>query len=285
MCKNMDVTDQTAAPETDTDNIMQHIQDMIGNLLKDAVDNIHQSETSHIIGGTTSEASDKNKMAAQMDIDDIRNFIGVMQKFIDNVNVIVAELETGITEPGSTDDKFLDGYMATADSILEMAAFSTKDALTGLSNRYGFDNRLILELNRATRDKSALALVIFSLDDYAKFDAANKRDDCMKAIANILEHSIKRSTDFVARWSEDEFAALLPITNAKGASIVADRICEEIGDIEIPDVQEKGRKSSVSIGVCVHTPTPNEQPIDFIHKAHDAYLKAKKTEGNSVVFD
>ena len=283
MSENTNMTAQTSAPEPKSDNIMQHIQDMIGDLLKNAVDKMQQSEVSKELGESSPGASGGSELPAQMGLPEVKNFVGVMQKFIDNINIMILQIETGSMEQ-STDDKFLEGYMATADNVLEIAAFSMKDPLTGLSNRYGFDNRLILEWNRATRDKSDLSLVIFSIDGLADNDDNAARDEMLKTVSETLVSSIKRTTDFMARWSDNEFAALLPITNVGGASIVADRINAEVGNLDFSGIAEKGGTPSVSIGVCVQTPEPGEKPVDFINKAYGAFTKAKETDGNSIVF-
>jgi len=278
MSENVNVTG-TEGSEAETGNIMQHIQDMIGDLLKNAVDKMQQKEIGHHMGESPAEVSGSTDITAQMGIEEIKGFVLVMQKFIDNVNIMISKLEGGI-DTGDTDDQFLEGYIATADNVLEIAAFSMKDSLTGMSNRYGFDNRLILEWNRATRDKSAISLVIFGIDCCDSV----LHDDLMKATADTLEKSIKRATDFLARWSDDEFAALLPITGLDGATIVVERITKELGSMNIPGLTDRGGKHSVSIGVCVHTPEPNEKPVDMINKAHEAFKKAKESEENSVVF-
>ena len=279
---NKSVTEQTAAPESG--DIMQNIQDMIGDLLKTTVDKMQKAEVSEKLGDTPSDLSANKETTSQMGISEIKTFIYVMQKFIDNVSVMVTQLETGVPAPGATDDKFLDSYMATADNVLEIAAFSTKDTLTGLSNRYGFDNRLILEWHRAIRDKSTLGLVIFSLDDFAVYCDSMESDELLKAVSETLKRTIKRSTDFTARWNDEEFAALLPITDANGTSIVVERIRNEIGKMNIPGLSKNDGKASVSVGVCVHNPTPEEQPSDFINKALDAYARAKEAGGDSAIF-
>jgi len=276
-------TGQAAEPAVEPDSIMQGIQNMIGDLLKNAVEKMQKTEISEKLGDAPSDADDNIEPQAQMGIAEVKNFISVMQKFIDNVSIMIAQLETGGKEPGGTDDKFLEGYMATADNVLEIAAFSMKDTLTGLSNRYGFDNRLVLEWNRATRDKSDLGLVIFGVSGFGGDEDSKRRDDLLKAVAETLESSIKRSTDFIAKWSEDEFSALLPITNADGAKIVAERIHSEIGKVCLPGMHEECGKSSVSIGVCVYSPEPDEKPGDFISKAYNAYTSAKEAGGGSIV--
>jgi len=275
-------TGQNIASGADSGDIMQHIQDMIGNLLQNAVSKIHSTDTSDKLGGEHPPPDGSNEIAPQMGIAEIKSFLDVMRKFIDNVQVMVDQLE-GHPNQAGTDDMFLDGYMATADHVLEIAAFSMKDNLTGLSNRYGFDNRLILEWNRATRDKNTLSMVIFSADCfYDSNDSLN--DEILLTVSNKLDTIIKRTTDFIARWSDDEFAVILPITDKSGATIVAERIREEIGIIDTSGITGKSGKPLVSIGVCSHSPEPAEKPVDFINKAYDAYEKAKETPGDSIVF-
>jgi len=282
--KEVDKMSDNINQNAESGNIMQHIQDMIGDLLQNAVGKMHNADSESQLGGAPTDKANVDELSTEMGIEDIKNFVDVMQKFIDNVRVMVVGLETGGLEPGSTDDKFLEGYMATADNVLEIAAFTSKDPLTGLSNRYGFDNRLILEWNRAVRDKMALSLVIFSVDSIKTIEDTKTHDDLMKTISDTLVNSIKRTTDFIARWSDSEFAALLPITEDVGASIVAERIRIDIGGMDIPGIAKIEGKTPVSIGVCVHTPEPGEQPVDIINDAHRAYKEAKEVEGSSIVF-
>ena len=284
MSENIGVTVNSAAADVGKGDIMQAIQDMIGDLLKNAVDKMQTSETNEKLGGVPTDVSEKNASAAQMDISEIKSFVGFMQKFIDNITALIKYLETGVSEPGETDDKFIEDYMATADTILEIAAFSTKDSLTGFSNRYGFDNRLVLEWNRACRDKSTLGIMIFGVEGFIGSDDRVKNDNMLKTIAQTLNKSIKRSTDFIARWSDNEFAILLPITDENGTSTVAERVLAEISALNIPGVNEKDGKASVSMGVNIYAPQFGNQPVDFINKVYNGFLEAKEAGGNSIVY-
>jgi diguanylate cyclase (GGDEF)-like protein len=283
MSEKIDTADNSAASGMESGDIMQAIQDMIGDLLKNAVDKVQKTEIAEQLGGVTMDVSVKNVAAAQMDISEIKNFVSFMQKFIDNINIMIRHLETGDKTSGDADDKFIEDYMATADTILEIAAFSTKDNLTGFSNRYGFDNRLVLEWNRACRDKSTIGIMIFGVSNFIGHEDKTKRDEMLKHIAQALNKSIKRSTDFFARWSDDEFAILLPLTNAGGTSTVADRILSEITGLNIPGIPEKGGLASVSIGFYVHAPIFGDQPVDFINKAYNCYTEAKELGGNLII--
>ena len=277
---------ESSAPQ---DNFMQGIQDMITGLLKNEIDKMQKTEMDKQFGkveqDTPGDGGDPSSPPA-MDITDIKKIVGSVQKFLDNINMMISQLEGGNTAYTSDEDKFLDAYMATADNILEMAAFSTKDSLTGLSNRHGFDSRLILEWNRAAREKTPLSLLILGVDVISEGSGEQSLNkDALVAIAKILESTIKRSTDYVARWSDDEFAALLPITDAGGAMIVAERIRAEIESLYSPCISENGGKKTVFIGVSVQTPGQNEQPADFVNKAHSARIKARESGQNKVLLD
>ncbi|MCL2663303.1 MAG: GGDEF domain-containing protein [Oscillospiraceae bacterium] len=284
MSENNNVTELHAVAEMESEDIMQAIQNMIGDLLKNAVDKMQTSEAGEKLGGVPADLSEKNTSAAQMDISEIKSFVRFMQKFIDNINVMIRHLETGDVKPGETDEKFIEDYMATADTILEIAAFSTKDNLTGFSNRYGFDNRIVLEWNRACRDKSTLGIMVFGVDGFSGQEDKAKHDEMINDVAQMLNKSIKRSTDFISRWSDDEFAILLPITDVKGSSTVAERILAEITALNIPGTPEKGGKATVSMGVNVYAPEFGDQPVEFIDKAYSCYVKSKESSKSTIVY-
>jgi len=256
--------------ESKSENIMQDIQAMITGLLTNAVDKMQGDAE-----------SPGNEISPDVGLDDIKSFVDVMQKFIDNIKLMVVQLE-GNTGAENTDDKLLDGYMATADNVLELANFSMKDALTGLSNRYGFDNRIVLEWNRATREKTALGLVIFAPDGLEKCETNEKREEIIKEVSKSLVSSGKRSTDFVARWSDNEFAVLLPVTDPNGINTVVERLRTEIEKIDSANLLTVNGKKSISMGVYVYTPEPGKEPTEFISKTYSAYTKAKESGGNAV---
>lgn len=275
-----ELTNKSQEKEPEQNNVMQDIQGMITDLLKNTVEKMQKAESEKQFQKDSSDESSNLDLQEVSDLNEIKSFVVVMQKFIDNVNVMIAQLE-GHTDVGDTDDVFLEGYMATADNVLEIAAFSMKDNLTGLSNRYGFDNRLILEWNRATRDKSALGLLIFGVTGWSDKD---NLDNMLKTVSETISNTIKRSTDFVARWSDEEFALLLPTTDTDGVSIVAERLTSAIEKMDVSHITGSSDSVAISIGACVHVPDPSHKPADFIDKAYKAFLSAKSSDTGSVCF-
>lgn len=269
--------------------VMQNVQDMIENSLRNAIERMQRADANNQMSDSSSDADDGGEaevMQAQADLAEIKTMVATLQRFIDNLNIMIAQLEGGSSSYGKDEEKFLDDYIATADSILEIAAFSTKDNLTGLSNRYGFDNRMTLEWNRSQRHELPLSLLIFSVAVTGYNDGeldAKQHNELLRSISKTLKNSIKRSTDFVARWSGEEFAALLPITESDGAMIVAERIRTELGNMDIPSISGKGGELKVFIGLNVQTPSQDNQLSDYIDGACNALSNARESEEGRIV--
>jgi two-component system cell cycle response regulator len=135
-----------------------------------------------------------------------------------------------------------------------LSLLAVTDDLTGLANRRGFDNELEDEILRARRFGQPMAVAVFDLD---RFKAINDTwghqhgDIVLQAFARVLQGSSRR-VDKTARIGGEEFVALLPTTDASGASIFAAKVRENTEAMEIPvDGEENGLRVTVSAGVAV----------------------------------
>ena len=100
------------------------------------------------------------------------------------------------------------------------------DLLTGLPNRRAFTEALEREVSRARRHAEPLSLIVA---DVQKFKSVNDRlghqagDEALVLVAAILQGTV-RAEDTVFRWGGDEFAVLLPRTDAQAAELVRERL-------------------------------------------------------------
>jgi diguanylate cyclase (GGDEF)-like protein/PAS domain S-box-containing protein len=104
------------------------------------------------------------------------------------------------------------------------------DFLTGLFNRRHFDQELAKEVRRAARYGPSGAVLLIDLDHFKEVnDQFGHRagDDLLKTAAKALKHSIRQS-DTLARVGGDEFAVILPHTDADQAQLVADGIVKAL---------------------------------------------------------
>jgi diguanylate cyclase (GGDEF)-like protein/excisionase family DNA binding protein len=95
------------------------------------------------------------------------------------------------------------------------------DGLTGLLNHATFEDHL----ERAVRDGADFGLIMLDLDDFREINnrmGHQVGDENLRRIASALTRS-GRDSDLVFRYGGDEFAFLLPHTDAAGAMAVAER--------------------------------------------------------------
>ena len=210
---------------------------------------------------------------------------GILHRLLDDINVMITEHEKGNIDYSFETSEFLGDYKRLADSVLELAAFSMKDQLTGLPNRRSFDNRIDLEWQRAIRDRTPVSLLIMDIDKFKMYNDTfghQQGDVTLQVIAGVIKDSLKRKVDFSARWGGEEFVILLPGTDAAGALSVAEKIRAAIEDAEIPCEDERGKKATISIGVNTQIPEMDSEISPFISAADNALYRAKEDGRNRV---
>ena len=161
-----------------------------------------------------------------------------------------------------------------------LASSARTDALTGLLNRAGFDELLEVEVERSLRTESPLGLLLFDLDD---FKSVNDRfghcdgDRALRLFAKALEGSIRR-IDRAARIDGEEFAVILPDSDAHSAYLLAERLRGRIAHEAPADPIEL----TASVGV-VSCPKHGTTPAGLMHDGERALLAAKVLGGNRAV--
>src|SRR5437899_615259 len=157
---------------------------------------------------------------------------------------------------------------------------SVTDPLTGLFNRYHFEATLKREAARCLRHKAPLSLLLMDVD---QLKAVNDQwghqtgDEMLARVAGAIRDSL-RGCDIGSRYGGDEFAVILPDTDAPAARLVAERICAKA---EAPDASIN---VTVSGGLAELSPaatSPSEARL--IAAADRALYLAKGRGGNCVV--
>ncbi len=117
----------------------------------------------------------------------------------------------------------------------ELSRLALTDGLTGLLNRRGFDQQLEDEIWRARRFEHGLGLLVFDLDHFKRVNDTwghTQGDVVLREFSEVLMNSSRR-VDKVARFGGEEFALLLPATDAEGVAFVAEKVREATESMEI----------------------------------------------------
>lgn len=126
------------------------------------------------------------------------------------------------------------------------------DALTGLSNRKAFYERLHIELERSLRTGNKAAILFLDLDGFKLINdnyGHEAGDFLLKKVAGRLK-DVLRETDMVARMGGDEFTLLLTdISDRSDAEIVADKIRKSVSEPIIIEGNPVCIQASIGISI------------------------------------
>ncbi|MBK7997197.1 MAG: GGDEF domain-containing protein [Verrucomicrobia bacterium] len=156
------------------------------------------------------------------------------------------------------------------------------DALTGVSNRAAFDERLAGELERARRTQCPLALCLLDIDHFKKFNDTHGHqvgDQVLQAVAKALDETI-RKMDLVARYGGEEFAVIAPECAPSKAGSLAERLREAVEEIQLEVAGQKLRVTT-SIGVAFAQWPGYERTAAELIKTADAKLYEAKRGGRN----
>lgn len=128
------------------------------------------------------------------------------------------------------------------------------DGLTGVFNRRYFDQQLAIEMARAMRARSPLALIMIDVDYFKRFNdryGHQMGDDCLRQIALTLKESLRRPADLVARYGGEEFACILPDTAFTDAQALAHELEHNVRDKAIAHADsDAANVVTISLGVA-----------------------------------
>jgi diguanylate cyclase (GGDEF)-like protein len=165
----------------------------------------------------------------------------------------------------------------------ELAHAATVDPLTGLFNRRYFHTRIEEEVERARRYTLDLALLLADVDNFKLINDQLGHlagDHLLRQVAEVLRRSV-RVFDVCTRFGGEEFAILMPGSNAANALVVAERIRSRVESATRSDGHlPPNLQVTISLGLSVLEGEVTSQ--DLIGRADRALYRAKAEGKNRV---
>ena len=159
---------------------------------------------------------------------------------------------------------------------------SFNDHLTGISNRRAFFEVAETEFERWRKRPRPLSLLAIDADHFKKVNDTYGHatgDEVLKHLSRILQDNM-RNMDVVARLGGEEFGALLPSIDLKGALKIAERIRKSVAEASF-NVDGQIIRYTVSIGVS--TVDDNVTGVDMLLKLADEAMYVSKKAGRNCV--
>ena len=156
-----------------------------------------------------------------------------------------------------------------------------RDPLTGFYNHRFLHERLGEEVIRAQRGRQPLSVLMLDLDDFKLVNDTFGHlfgDRVLTWTAELIRSTL-RGSDIPARYGGDEFAIILPETDATDARSAAERILEAFHDRAFVGEQRGPVPIAASIGVATF-PADGRTATDLIAAADRALYHVKRDGGH-----
>jgi len=159
------------------------------------------------------------------------------------------------------------------------------DSLTGLSNRRNFDQAFDIAWRETLQQRQPMSMMMADIDHFKKINDTYGHlfgDQCLMKVANILKKCVTNPSDLAARFGGEEFIIMLPDTDSKVATSIAELIRKNIEKLRM-NYEGEQIKFTISIGVATIVPTRVINSSDLNERADQALYLAKEEGRNRVV--
>jgi diguanylate cyclase (GGDEF)-like protein len=166
------------------------------------------------------------------------------------------------------------------ESFCQVRELAETDSLTGLANRYHFEEALKVSIANNFRSQNIIALLLLDLDHFKKINDSyghETGDKLLQSVASRITQCL-RGNELFARLGGDEFSILITgLKKANDATAVARRIIESLKK----PIEINGHKlqCGVSIGISLHP--HNADSAEALTKYADIAMYRAKKEGRN----
>lgn len=172
--------------------------------------------------------------------------------------------------------------LVTADATDRLRETSILDALTGCATRAHGLERLTIELKRAGRSGTSIAVLMVDLDHFKDVNdrfGHNAGDAVLTAVGRTMLHTL-RASDVRSRWGGEEFLVVLPETSLDAARQVAELLLRRLAD---SPVHSKAATIRVTASIGLTLARPGEDDIEALIGRADRALYRAKSDGRGCV--
>lgn len=162
----------------------------------------------------------------------------------------------------------------------ELEHHATTDYLSGIANRYSFQQYLEQLIEQRQKNQHTFALMFIDLDHFKSVNDifGHNTGDELICMASSRINSVLRPQDKIARLGGDEFAVIIhDVSTSNEVEPIAERLISSIKDSFY--LQQSDIYISASVGIALF-PTDSSDPTELLKYADLAMYRAKD-EGRS----
>ncbi|WP_282339227.1 MULTISPECIES: GGDEF domain-containing protein [Pseudomonas] len=175
--------------------------------------------------------------------------------------------------------------LSTLNQCLEQLAAT--DALTCVGNRRAFDQRLAESWTMQQAHGRGFALLLVDIDYFKAFNdhfGHQAGDQCLQEVARSMVETLRHGQAQTFRYGGEEFAILLQVSDAEELRSIAERLVDQVAELDIPhphrpDAQER---LTISVGVALSHDEGVQSPEDLVARCDRLLYLAKQLGRNQV---
>lgn len=161
---------------------------------------------------------------------------------------------------------------------------SQKDPLTGLSNRYRFNDYSEEAFQNACMNHTSLTFEILDIDFFKEYNdnyGHQKGDECLIRVSQAIRRLAERHGAFCSRYGGDEFVLIYENLTRQEAEACAQELKRDIMSLNIEHQYSRAEPFvTISQGLCWDIPTSVSRIWDYIHSADIMLYQVKEQQRN-----
>lgn len=171
-----------------------------------------------------------------------------------------------------------------ANETLQQLA--TKDALTGIDNRYSFDHHLEVYFEHAKQKQKYLSLLLLDLDYFKKYNDHYGHvlgDALLQQVVKIIDDILPEEAIF-ARYGGEEFAIIYPNANEQQLEQLGHMIVKSVASKRIEHILHPNHYATISAGgFTMSKQHPVQTKKQLLAKSDERLYEAKHKGRNQYV--
>jgi diguanylate cyclase (GGDEF)-like protein len=173
-------------------------------------------------------------------------------------------------------------FMLASDLYEDMKEIAVRDQLTNLFNRRGFGEQSAVAYSNARRTETTVSVIAADIDHFKSVNdefGHGIGDEALQHFANLLSEN-RRAADIIARIGGEEFALVLPGTDIREATKIADELCIRMASSPMVSA---GRQIVMTASFGVASISDEDTSLtDVVVKADRALYRSKRAGRNRV---
>ncbi len=219
--------------------------------------------------------------------EDDENFESIKEKLLVIANSLDKEINDFVCDMKKEDEEieYLKAKIRSLEKKVKKLSKEVKtDFLTNIANKKALEDELKKQESAYKRYKTNYSVVFFDIDHFKNINDTYGHDagDVILKSLGLLFRRYARDIDMIGRFGGEEFVAILPNTDKKGALRFAEKLREIIAKTKF--MYKKTRiKVTVSAGVASRDEVNSKE--ELLKKADERLYLAKQNGRNRVCAD